>query len=189
MRYDKKILIICALFSIVLSACTSNRYQEPKDIDLIPVSQQAAQELLAQSVKVLPKNSLVVVSSFVNVNDLKQTSAFGRIASSQIASAIFKSGYRIRSMELSTEDFIQTNSGFHKLSEEAKAALKNQGASALIVGVFAPGRKTAYVNVRMVHLLENEVIASTDFSVPMGADAKVLLKSRTSGVAPTKKAE
>jgi len=181
MGNNKLVLMVLVAFSFIMVGCTTNRYQEPKDVDLIPVSQKAAQDLLTQSKNVLPKGSLVVVSSFVNVNDLNATSAFGRISSSQIASAIFKAGYRIRGMELSTEDFIQTNSGFHKLSAEAKTALKEQGAAALVVGVFAPGRKTAYVNVRMVDLNAQEVIASTDFLVPMGADAKVLLKSRKSG--------
>ncbi|MCK5697272.1 MAG: hypothetical protein KAI02_03865 [Gammaproteobacteria bacterium] len=181
MIYHKRALIILVLFSFFMTGCASHRYQEPKDVDLIPVSQKAAQDLLAQSKDLLAPGSLVVVSSFINVNDLNKTSAFGRITSSQISSAIFKAGYRIRSMELSTEDFIQTNSGFHKLSLEAKMALKEQGAAALVVGVFAPGRKIAYVNVRMVDLNVQEVMASTDFSVPMGADAKVLLKSRKTG--------
>ncbi len=182
MGYHKLVLIFLISFSFFMAGCTSNRYQEPEDVDLIPVSQKAAQDLLVQSQNILPKGSLVVISSFVNVNDLNKTSAFGRISSSQIASAIFKAGYRIRSMELSTDHFIQTNSGFHKLSSEAKIALKEQGAAALVVGVFAPGRKSAYVNVRMVDLNAHEVMASTDFSLPMGADAKILLKSRKSGI-------
>jgi len=181
MGYNKIGFIALVLFSFILSGCSINRYQEPDDIDLIPVSQKAAKDLLYNGRFSLPKNSMVVISSFVNVNDLEQTSAFGRIVASQIGSAIFKSGYHIRSMELSTDKFVKTNSGFYQLTAEAKAALKSQGASALVFGVFAPGKKTAYVNVRMVDLNSQNVMASTDFMVPMGADAKILLKSRKTG--------
>ena len=181
MRYNKTVFMTLGLLSLILSGCSFNSYQAPKDVDLIPVSQEAAKNLLTKSKKNLPKNSLVVVSSFVNVDQLKQTSSFGRIVSSQIASAFFNSGYRIKAMELPTELFVQSNSGFLQLSSEARAALKSHGASALVVGVFAPGRRTAYVTTRMIDIDTLEVISSTDFSVPMGVDAKVLLKSRTTG--------
>ncbi len=178
MIYNKIVFITLVLLSFILTGCSFNRYNEPKDVDLIPVSQKAAKNLLSNSKKALPKDSLIVISSFVNVDELKMTSSFGRIVSSQIASAFFNSGYRIKAIELPTELFVQSNSGFLQLSPEAKSALKSHGASALVVGVFAPGRRTAYVNIKMVDIDTQEVISSTDFSVPMGADAKVLLQSR-----------
>lgn len=181
MRYNKTVFLTLVLLSIILSGCGFNRYQQPKDVDLIPVSQEAVKNLLANSNKALPKNSLIVVSSFVNVDELKQTSSFGRIVSSQVASAFFNSGYRIRGMELPTEMFIQANSGFLQLSSKTKSVLKNHGASALVVGSFAPGRRTAYVTIRMLDIDTHEVMSVTDFSVPMGQDTQVLLKSRRTG--------
>ena len=181
MRYNKIVFISLVLLSLILSGCSFNNHRPPKDVDLIPLSQKAAKNLLTKSKKALPKNSLIVVSSIVNVDKLKQTSSFGRIVSSQIATAFFNSGYRIKGMELPTELFVQSNNGFLQLSPEARSALKSQGASALVVGVFAPGRRTAYVTLRMVDIDAQEVISSTDFSVPMGIDAKVLLKSRKTG--------
>mgnify|MGYP001820862604 CR=1 FL=1 len=181
MSNHKTVLLLLILISVVLSGCSFNRYQVPKDVDLIPVSQEAVKNLLANSKKNLPKNSLVVVSSFVNVDELRQTSSFGRIVSSQIATAFFNSGYRIRGMELPTELFVQNNSGLMQLSSKTKSVLKSYGASALVVGVFAPGRRTAYATLRMLDIETQEVISSTDFSVPMGEDARVLLKSRKTG--------
>ena len=181
MRYNKIVFITLVLLSLILSGCSFNSYDVPKDVDLIPLSQEAVKNLLSNSTKTPPKNSMIVISSFVNVDKLKDTSSFGRIVSSQIASAFFNSGYRIKAMELPTELFVQSNNGFLQLSPEAKSALKSQGASALVVGVFAPGRRTAYVTIRMLDLDSQEVISSTDFSVPMGIDARVLLRSKKSG--------
>lgn len=185
MRYNKIVLVTLVLLSLVLSGCSFNRYDVPKDVDLIPLSQEAVKNLLANSNKTPPKNSMVVISSFVNVDKLKDTSSFGRIVSSQIASAFFNSGYRIKAMELPTELFIQSNNGFIQLSPEARSALKSRGASTLVAGVFAPGSVTAYVTIRMIDIDSQEVISSTDFSVPMGIDARVLLRSRKTGTKMT----
>ena len=181
MRYNKAVLITLVLLSFILSGCSFNRYAIPEDVDLIPLSQQAVKNLLTKSKNIPAKGSMIVISSFVNVNKLKETSSFGRIVSSQMASAFFNSGYRIRAMELPTELCVQSNNGFLQLSPEARSALKKQGASALVVGVFAPGSRTAYVTVRMLDIDNQEVISSTDFSVPMGMDAQVLLRSKKTG--------
>ncbi len=181
MNIKKTRLLAFILLGIIISGCSMNRYEVPDDVDLIPVSHKAAQELLNKSKKTLPKNSLVVVSSFVNVDELKQTSSFGRIVASQIATAFFNSGYQIKSIELPTEFFVQSIDGFVQLSPETRAALEKQGASALIVGVFAPARNTAYVTARMIDVDSKKIISSTDFAVPMGMDARVLLKSRKAG--------
>jgi len=171
------------LAATLLAGCSANRqlYQEPKDVDLIQLSQDAAAKLLKQSRKPLPPNSMVVVSTFVNVDELNQTASFGRIVSAQIASAFNKAGYQIRGMELPTELFVREESGMVYLSDETKSVLKANNAAALVVGVFAPGQRTAYVSIRMVDVASETVISTTDFSVPMGPDAKVLLKPRATG--------
>lgn len=181
MKRKKTVFIALMLFIILLSGCTSNRYVEPKDVDLIPVSQKAAKDLLANLTRPLPKENLIVVSSFVNVDDLTQTSSFGRIVSSQVSSSFFKAGYRIKSMELPTDAFVKSNNGFLQLTDNARSEIKKQGASTLVAGIFAPGRVTAYVTIRMIDIDSREVISSTDFSVPMGLDTRELLRSRTTG--------
>lgn len=180
MKHNKLILITLTLASLILSGC-SQRYTVPEDVDLIPVSQKAAKDLLASNRQPLSKDKLIVVSSFVNVDDLKQTSAFGRIISSQISSAFFKAGYRIKSMELPTDAFVKSDNGFLRLTENARSEIKKQGASTLVAGIFAPGRVTAYVTIRMIDIDSREVISSTDFSVPMGQDTRELLRSRATG--------
>lgn len=182
MRHNKIVFITIMLLNFILSGCiNNNRYVVPDDVDLIPVSQKAAKDLLANKTRPLPKENLIVVSSLVNVDDLKQTSSFGRIVSSQISSAFFNAGYRIKSMELPTDAFIKSNNGFLQLTDNARSEIKKQGASTLVAGIFAPGRVTAYVTIRMIDIDSREVISSTDFSVPMGQDTRELLRSRTTG--------
>lgn len=179
----KRLMVILTLLLsvVLLGGCATHGYNEPKDADLVKLSYNATDRLLKKSRGQLPQGSMVVVSTLVNVNELGQTASFGRIISSQIASAFNNAGYRIKAMELPTNLFIKEESGMVYLSDETKKALKDNDATVLVAGIFASGRRTAYVSIRMVDVASETVISTTDFAVPMGPDAKVLLQNRAVG--------
>ncbi len=77
--------------------------------------------------------------------------------------------------------FVMQQAGTLHLSDEARAMLKYYHAAALVGGVYAPGNKNTYVSLRIVDVNTKNVISSTNFSVPMGPDAKKLLESRAVG--------
>ncbi|MGR9044693.1 MAG: FlgO family outer membrane protein [Gammaproteobacteria bacterium] len=175
----KQAIIFGALALFALAGCNRAYYSnEPDDENLVEVSYEAVDNLLLNLKQPLPKDSLVVINSLVNVDDLSQSFSFGRILSDQISSGFHRSGYRIMGMELPTEIFVKNESGILHLSDETKEALNNVGASALVVGVFAPGKRNAYISLRVVDIASQNFISTTDLSVPMGPDAKQLLKPK-----------
>jgi len=179
--YNKALIFILIFITTSLSGCLTNYRKPIEDVDLVEVSYDAVDTLLEQLSQPIPEGSLIVVSTLVNVDDLNQTSAFGRIVSDQIASALNNSGYRIRGMEMRTELFVKEGGGMLHLTDETKKTLEEHNASALVVGVFAAGRVSAYVSLRIVDINSKNIISSTDFSVPMGPDARVLLKLKQTG--------
>ena len=179
--YKKTIAITLILLASLLNACSPYSQRPIEDVDLVKLSYDSVKTLLKQMSKPIPKGSLIVVSTLVNVDDLNQTSAFGRIVSDQIASAFNNEGYLIKGMEMPTANFVKIEGGMLQLTEETKQTLKANNVSALVLGVFAAGRQTAYVSLRVVDLESKNVISSTDFSVPMGPDARVLLRTRKTG--------
>ena len=181
--YNKLVVSTLIFVAAILSGCAPSAQTPIKDVDLVEISYDSVETLLDQLSQPMAKGSLVVVSTLVNVNDLNQTSAFGRIVSDQIASAFNNSGYRIRGIEMPTMLFVDNEGGMLQLSDETKNTLKEHGASALVVGEFAAGRRTAYVSLRIVDIKSKNIISSTDFSVPMGPDARVLLKLQQTGEA------
>ena len=184
---NKKVVIFTLALLMPLLNARTLYYQKPvEDVDLVEVSYDSVDTLLDQMSQPISKGSLIVVSTLVNVNDLNQTSAFGRIVSDQIASAFNNSGYLIKGMEMPTANFVKVDGGFLHLTEETKKTLKANNVSALVAGVFAAGTETAYVSLRVIDIASMNVISSTDFSVPMGPDARVLLKSRATGEAKPK---
>ena len=164
---------------MLLSGCSGiHQYLQNRDADLVEESYDATDRLHEKIINKLPKNSLIVVSTLLNVDNLNQTSSFGRIVSDQIASAFNGLGYQVIGMEMPIDLFVLEEGGRFHLSDETKAMLRHYKASTLVGGVYAPGKQTGYVSLRMVDINSKNIIASTDFSVPMGPDAKMMMKPK-----------
>ncbi len=174
-------LFIPAMLTAILSGCGINNQYEIKDANLVEVSYRAVDALKDRLTRAVPKNSLIIVSTLLNVDNLNKTSAFGRIVSDQIASAFHQSGYQIIGIEMPIDLFVMKEDGALQISDEIKAMLKHYNANVLVGGVYAPGKKNTYVSLRMVNLNSKNIISSTDFSVPMGPDAKLLTQPKDVG--------
>jgi hypothetical protein len=183
--FKKSTLLIPALLIATLSGCGTFHNYEVKDADLVEVSYDAVDELKDKLAQRAPKNSLVIVTTLLNVDNLNKTSAFGRIVSDQIASAFHKAGYQIIGMEIPIDLFMMKEDGSLQLSDDTKKRLKRYHAGVLVGGVYAPGKKNAYVSLRVIDTATKNIISSSDFSVPMGPDAKMLMEPKGVGSAGT----
>jgi FlgO protein len=176
---SKKITTVMAiLLGGLLCGCSLQQYLQNRDANLVEESYGAAERLHEQSLYKLPRRSLIVVSTLLNVDNLNQTSAFGRIVSGQIASAFNKLGYQVIGMEMPVDLFILEQGGRFHLPDDTKAMLRHYHAATLVGGVYAPGKQTGYVSLRMVDINSKNIIAATDFAIPMGPDAKLLMKPK-----------
>lgn len=179
--------LIPAFLAATLSGCGSSlRYYKTQgylNTDLIEDTGDATDALKDELTRKVPKGSLIVVSTLLNVKNLKETSSFGRLISDQIATDLHNSGYQIIGMDLPIDLFMMTETGELKLSDEDKALLKRYNAIVLVGGVYAPGKQNTYVTLRAVNRFTKQVIASTDFSVALGPDVKILLKTKDAGTA------
>ena len=184
----KATILISALLIATLSGCGSTfrffRAQSYLNTDLIEASHDATDELKDQLCRNIPKGSLIVVSTLLNVKkNPNETSSFGRIISDQIATSLQNSGYQIIALDLPIDLFKMEEGGELQLSDEDKAILRRYNAAVMVGGVYAPGKQNTYVTLRAVNRFTRHVIASTDFSVALGPDVKNLLKTKDTGSA------
>jgi hypothetical protein len=182
----KSTSLISALLIATLSGCASTyrffKAQTYLNTDLIEASHDATDKLKDDLCERIPKGSLIVVSTLLNVKKKpNETSSFGRIISDQIATALHNSGYQIIAMDLPIDLFMMEEGGDLRLSDEDKALLKRYNAAVIVGGVYAPGKANAYVTLRAVNRFTKHVIAATDFSVALGPDVKNLLKTKDGG--------
>jgi len=154
--------------------------QGPNDIvDIRGVNYEAVDELLAKLPDELLKDRPVLVASFVNLDDLKDTSTFGRVISEQVSSRFKQKGYTTIEMKLRTTVFIKAGSGEFLLSRELSEIGSRHRAEAVVVGSYAAAADKVYLTIRVVGVNDSRVVSSYDYSLPMTRDVfKMLLKDK-----------
>lgn len=156
----------------------------PPDEDMVLTTRGAARLLLNSMRRGLPADEPILVASFVNIDDVTQSSTFGRIVAEQIASNVAQQGYKIVEMKLRQEGvFIKERKGEFLLSRELQAISAAHEASAVLVGTYAVAEDLVYVTARLVLVEDSSVIAATDFSLPVGPNVhRLLLQKSPEGI-------
>ncbi len=113
-------------------------------------------------------NSTIIIASFVNVNNLEESSTFGRIIAEQISSRLSQAGYKVCEMKLRQKSiFMEKEKGEFLLSRDLHEVVRKHNASAVVVGTYGEGNRSIYVSARIVSTADSTIISSCDFSIPM----------------------
>ncbi|MBI9074891.1 MAG: hypothetical protein JEZ02_05705 [Desulfatibacillum sp.] len=114
----------------------------------------------------LPANRPMLASSLVNIDDLKQSSTFGRLISEQIGSRLAQHGYPFVELKLRQDSvFIKEGQGEFLLSRELRHIGETHDAAAVLVGTYAVTENIVFVSVRLVRTGDNTVIAGHDYQL------------------------
>lgn len=175
---------LCAALLVAgsLSACSIFNPPPPApvrtaDSDLVLESYQAADTLLTQVPWLKDGRQPLLTGTFVNVNDIGNSSGLGRMVAEQIASRFAQQGYTMIELKMRNAVFVD-NGGEFVLSRSVKDISQSHNAAAVIAGTYAVGRKSVYVNARLIRAADNVILAAYDYSLPLGPDTKALLVSQ-----------
>lgn len=150
-----------------------------KDADIMAANYKAVDSLIKKLPAKPPKDQPILVASFVNIDDLAQSSTFGRLVSEHFASRFNQKGYATIELKLRTTVFLKKGSGEFVLSREIGEIGLKHSAQAVIVGTYAVASDRVYVTARVVNVQDNRILSSYDYSVPVGRDTfKMLLKGK-----------
>lgn len=165
---------------ILLIAAENNIRLVDANDDVITAANYKAAEYLSRKLpKGMLKNSPLLVASFVNVDNLNESSTFGRTISEQISSRFKQLGFTTMEMKLRTTIFIKEGSGEFLLSRELSEISNKHNAQAVVVGTYAPASNRVYLTVRVINVNDSSILASYDYNIPMTRDVfKMLLKGR-----------
>jgi TolB-like protein len=141
---------------------------------------KAADALLNNIYPKLPKDSPVLVASFVNIDALDDSSTFGRVVAEQFASRFKQRNYATIEMKLRTNVFIREGTGELLLSREMAEISDKHRAQAVVVGTYAVASKKVYITARVVNVSDGRVLSSYDYDIPITGDVfKMLLKGKS----------
>ncbi|MCP4953105.1 MAG: hypothetical protein GY922_14790 [Proteobacteria bacterium] len=180
--FNHKLMLGLVMALILVGCATTNSsglYQSKPvtpDADIIGTSHQAAEALIQQSLGQLKVSKPLLAASFANIDNLDQTSSFGRIISQQFSTTFSNRGFQLVEMLLRKDVYIKQQGGEFLLSREVKALSEVHNAQAVIVGTYAVGKKSVFITAKVIDAQESTVIAAHDYQLPLGPDTKHLLK-------------
>ena len=151
--------IFVFIIAITLIGCGQPRvnvnetsYQRDGETDLVYVSYGIVNKLENSLKSPISSNDPIIVASFVEINNLKESSTFGRIMAEQIGSRLAQKGYKVIEMKLRQNSvFVEQGKGEFLLSRDLKDVSQNHNASAVVVGTYGCSRDKIYVSVRIVN--------------------------------------
>ncbi len=143
---------------------------------LIAVNYKAADRLAGQLNGRLHLNDPVLTATFVSIDNLKDTTTFGRITAEQLASRLAQKGFRILDVKLRDgKALIRPEKGEFFLSRELKHISTEHSAQAILVGSYAVGKHVIHVSARMIRTDDNALLAADDYSIHLSHDVQSLL--------------
>lgn len=164
---------------VLMMGCSS----AVKDISLVDSSYEAADKLI----KAVERNKLlsydlsphkpVIVASFVNIDNVSDSSRFGRMVAEQIGSRFAQKGYQIIELKLRTNTiFIERERGEFMLSREVHEISLEHDAQAVIVGTYAEAAEIVYVTAKLIRASDGVILASHDYEMPLGVNTKSMMR-------------
>ncbi len=176
MKRNKLMLFFILILTIMLSiyGCSSSSSRQELLTthsvkgNLVSMGYHAADKLISNLKQPINSGDSIIVATFVNVDDLKKSSTFGRIIAEQIASRFSQRGYKVKEVKLSQDTiFVQGNEGEFLLSRDLKYISEKHNASAVVVGTYGNVYNKRYVSARVINPSNSLIISSCDFSLPI----------------------
>ncbi len=174
-RPSLPILFAALLLLTTLTGCSAFNGTRAENLlgretNLIKFSYRAAEELIKTAYPpLMPQNPQmpILTTTFVDNNDLQQTSQFGRILQEHMSSRFVQLGYTVREVKLAKSMEIKEFSGETILSRDLKKLTGSQKAQAILVGTISYANRTMYISTRLINPNDSSVVASSDYRMIM----------------------
>ncbi len=166
-----KVALLTLFFTLAVSGCASNNgnvFHRQKDV--IDIAYDIAGDLTKQAFPPLivrHPNKPILMTTFVNSNNLNETSHFSRILQENVATRFVQLGYTVRETKLRSDLHIEENSGEMILSRNLKEIQPSQKAQAISLGTYALNGNMLYVTAKLVSPGNANIISSVDYKIRM----------------------
>ncbi len=169
--------LVAVLILATITGCASIRAYMDMDANLISASYTAADKLLSRMNPPIGPNQPILAASFVNIDNLEQTSALGRTISEQIGARLNQRGYKVIEMKLRKTVFMSnTKGGQFMLSRELRNISTEHNIQYVVVGTYSVADYIIYVSAAVVNPTDNTLLATYNYELPLGSNNRALLE-------------
>jgi hypothetical protein len=134
-----------------------------------------AAQTMAERAGTLAKDRPIVVSTIVSIDDLDESSTFGRLASQLVANRLAQRGYMVRDLTYMRALTVTPHTGELVLSRDAAKILTDVNAQAVVAGTYAVGGRQIYVSLRLLRADDGQLLSTADVVVPLDHDTEDLV--------------
>lgn len=169
--------LLTACSALLLGGCSSLG-QSSLPPEPVPNLSEVAHEAAAQMVASNPdmtRYSPMIAATFVDIDNLAQSSTFGRISSELMASALSRQGIKVREVKMRDSLFIEEQVGELILSRQVQRLSARYDARSILMGTYAQGQDYVYVSARVVRSTDALVLGTADFRLPLNNNTRTLL--------------
>ena len=146
-------------------------------VDILALVRETAADLLADTRELDPTKP-IVAASFVSIDDLSESSTFGRTLSEMFASSLSRAGLMLIEVKMRNSLFIEEQTGELILSRDIRRLSASHNAQAILLGTYGQGQSMAYVNVRLVRTRDNVVLGASSVQIPLDRNTRAMLPNR-----------
>jgi TolB-like protein len=183
MRRDKLIIffILMLLGTSIISGCASG--YKPKNHspfvirgNLVGSGYTIADRLITNLKQPINREDPIIVATFVSVDDLEESSTFGRLITEQISSRLSQKGYKVNEIKFRKNSiFMEKGKGEFLLSRDLHNVSKKHNASAVVVGTYGEAYNAIYVSARIINPSNTSIVSSCDYAVQLSNRSQAIL--------------
>ncbi len=112
----------------------------------------------------LPQQA-ILTSTFVNLDNLEETSRFGRLLQEQIGARLVQHDYTVKEIHLRNTMSIRPEDGERMLSRKLSEIDPENQSQALLVGTYSLTNRTMYLTVKLVNPATRNILSAENYTL------------------------
>lgn len=143
--------------------------------DFFGISEDIAIQLSGNLRRPLANSRRLIMTTVVDIDNLYQTSRFGRTLAEALSTRLFKHGFGIIEIRKSTGLLMKNNAGELILSRDASLVAQENQAEAIITGTYSLTPNSVIVNIKIIDAGSQEVLSVAGSEIQRSHNINVLL--------------
>lgn len=160
---------------------------EPDDVDYADArelklkARELAEQLVVDMKDCSLQGSVALPTSFVNLDDFRETSAFGRLVGEQLYFELNQRGYPVREYRINGSIRPRVAAGEFALSRNLGKVMARYPGSVIILGTYSQAPNAVFVNARLVRPSDGRVLRTANMVIESNPTIQRLLQRGRSG--------
>jgi TolB-like protein len=121
----------------------------------------------------------VVITTFVDLNDLAKTSVFGRMMAEKMIDEMSRQGFHVVEFRRAQDIFIKKDGGEFILTRDVAEIASVTKARAVLAGTYIVTINSIIINARLIDIKSPQVLATVSYEIAVTDEIDSLLRSAT----------